>query len=331
MTNQNNDFKTINFKLPVSYKLDIVNCNIFENSVDIELKLTTGAHVFTINSIKIGTFNDIDILADISFNYEFDEEENKLTIYGNDDKTHRQLVINTYLFELGKSNLEQAISSPFNHVRNEFKSHLSDSDLWTNFVLTNSEIKDGFAKICNECNEIITKEAISQGVTSVLSIGTPPIVTLENIEDFKQMYGERVVSTLQEGRLAQINQMQFVVNSTYVGTVTWSQAVYFANVIGSTNDPKPSGVTSWLGLWRDKCNGGHNTDTCSSYNWFSLNTTWKCSTVFVGGHVITGTAAKYMSKNSTVYIFPICNVHNGSDPNYMKSLYNPVGVQLKYW
>jgi hypothetical protein len=38
-----------------------------------------------------------------------------------------------------------------------------------------------------------------------------------------------------------------------------------------------------------------------------------------------------MSKGSKVYIYPICKRHNGSDPNYMKSLYNPEGVQLNYW
>ena len=47
--------------------------------------------------------------------------------------------------------------------------------------------------------------------------------------------------------------------------------------------------------------------------------------------MIPGTVAKSMAKGSTVYIFPICKVHTGSDPNYMKMLYNPVGVQLSYW
>ena len=38
-----------------------------------------------------------------------------------------------------------------------------------------------------------------------------------------------------------------------------------------------------------------------------------------------------MNKGDTVYIYPICTDHNNSDANSMESLYNPDGVQLKYW
>jgi hypothetical protein len=125
--------------------------------------------------------------------------------------------------------------------------------------------------------------------------------------------------------------MQIKVDSTFKGTVTWEKDYEFSNVIGSTDDSKPKDVKSWLGLWADKCHNGHDTTECSSKDFFSSDTKWVCTTNFVGGHLIPGTKAKSMTKGDEVYIFPICSRHNGSDSNYMRSIYNPKGVALNYW
>jgi hypothetical protein len=131
--------------------------------------------------------------------------------------------------------------------------------------------------------------------------------------------------------IAEVARMQDRLDSTYVGTVTWSSKANFANVIGSTDDPKVPGFTSWISLWQDKCNGGAGPSKCTSYNYFSNDPTRKCSSTFYGGHVVTGKSAMTMPKGSTVYIFPVCGFHNASDTTYMEALYNLTGVQLSYW
>jgi hypothetical protein len=47
--------------------------------------------------------------------------------------------------------------------------------------------------------------------------------------------------------------------------------------------------------------------------------------------VITGQTAMEMAAGTTVYIFPICKSHNGTNAYYMESKNYHTGVQLRYW
>lgn len=313
----------IKVKLPLtpSYKKDSVA--ITKTEILATLDLTEGLHSFKSKPMPVGTFAGLEVFATLSFTYSFDKKENKFTINGNEDITEDQLQIVT---SLGDSD-----GLSYFHRPNDIGQNLKSQNMWSAHLKQSPLLSEAISKTAQECNTILVKTIMDSGVQSVLQKGAAPIVTTENVNDFKRMFGETVKKMSNDTLLSEVERMQIKVNSTYVGTVTWSLNYQFANVIGSTMDPLPSGVTSWLSLWRDKCNGGANTTKCSSYNYFSKDTTWTCSSVFVGGHVIPGTVAKNMAKGSTVYIFPICNVHNGSDPNSMKSLYNPDGVQLKYW
>lgn len=104
--------------------------------------------------------------------------------------------------------------------------------------------------------------------------------------------------------------------SIFKGTETWPVNYDFANVIGSTPDPRPPPSTSWLALWRSAT--GKQGPNCASRG---FPTTVTCSTGSVGGHVIVGQKAQKVDAGSNdVRIIPICRSHNGKDQSYMKAI-----------
>jgi hypothetical protein len=313
----------VTVELPLTPAYEGNGITLTSQSVTATLDLSGGTRTFDSVEKTVGTYQGAEVRAKLTFTYHYDKEEDKVTIRGNDDITADQLRITTSLG--GEPNLAS------HHTPNDAGLNLASNHLWVAKVKQAPGLGEAMAATARSCNDILVKALMDAGVSSVLKRGTAPVVTLENLNDFKQMFGEEVTPLDLSTAPAEVARIQFIVYSTYVGTVTWAANTTFANVIGSTDDPKPVGVTSWLELWANKCNNGKDTDKCSSYNFFSKDTTWTCTNDSVGGHVIPGTTAKSMSKGSTVYIYPICKRHNGSDPNYMKSLYNPEGVQLNYW
>src|SRR5262249_14429005 len=112
------------------------------------------------------------------------------------------------------------------------------------------------------------------------------------------------------------------VDSVWGGTVAFSHGEAFANVIGSTSDPKIAGLT-WLTLWANQFG---TPNICTSYQFNGFN----CSGFLVGGHVVTGQQAKVMPAGSNaVYIFPICVSHNNNNNVYMEALQYVNGIWLK--
>jgi len=93
----------------------------------------------------------------------------------------------------------------------------------------------------------------------------------------------------------------------------------FANVMGSTSDPK-------IALWRSQFPGNPGDLTCASqgYNGF------KDGGVMVGGHVLIGKKAGPVTHgaNGVVFIIPICTNHNNNDNVFMWPTTNGKAVVL---
>jgi hypothetical protein len=312
---------TVELPLTPAYEGDGIN--LTSQSVTAALDLSGGTRTFDSAAKTVGTYQGAEVRAKLTFTYHYDKEEDKVTIRGNDDNTVDQLRIT---MTLGG---EPGLAS--HHTPNYAGLNLTLNHVWAAQVKQSPGLSEAMAATARACNDILVKALMDAGVSSVLKIGTAPVVTLENLNNFKQMFGEEVTPLDLTTAPAEIARIQFIVYSTYVGTVTWKANTTFANVIGSTDDPKVSGYSSWIELWAYKCNSGNDTDTCSSLNYYSNDPSRKCKGVILGGHVIPGTTAKKMNKGDTVYIYPICTDHNNTDANSMKSIYNPDGVQLKYW
>ncbi|MGN0684449.1 MAG: hypothetical protein ACI4JY_12300 [Oscillospiraceae bacterium] len=91
-----------------------------------------------------------------------------------------------------------------------------------------------------------------------------------------------------------------------------SAGTQFANVIGSTNDPRIGGNT-WIKLWEDVANGGNDASCCCTDGKFYNLGVSGCSPkgTLKGGHVIlNATVASKIDPGGDVYILPICSRHN---------------------
>jgi hypothetical protein len=269
--------------------------------------------------------------ASLTFWYSYDREEKKLTIRGNGDKTKEQLLISTFL-NPDACEIE-GLDTPLihHHAPNDVGQNHPHLNLWSDYVNSNTEFANLITAIARRCNDTIVQSSINAGLSSVLCLGAAPLVTFDNVDDIKLMFGKSISDAVPSDQLDEIMEAQQLINSTYVGIVTWAPDQVFANVIGSASDPKPGGARSWIGLWMDHCNDGVRPSYCSSHNWFSADPAKQCSYAMVGGHVITGTTAKLLPVGSTVYIFPLCSNHNGYFSGHMRHIYNPIGIQLKYF
>ena len=122
--------------------------------------------------------------------------------------------------------------------------------------------------------------------------------------------------------------------STNAQAVPWGAGKEFANVIGSTYDPKqvPEYINEhWINLYKRIVRIAHTVCATDGYFYNSSDeepldsVDYPCSGVIVGGHVVQGQTARagMPGSNDDVFIVPICNNHNTK--NYPKSTpKNPV-------
>lgn len=124
--------------------------------------------------------------------------------------------------------------------------------------------------------------------------------------------------------------------STFAGVCTIRPCDYFANVIGSTYDPK-AGTNTWIELLRivyseylgstkslEKC----CTDSFMYYEGGQFERI-NCSNTIVGGHVIFKTHADKVKPGEEIALAPICSQHNFHKRiGYMKVKENTLAVIL---
>lgn len=132
--------------------------------------------------------------------------------------------------------------------------------------------------------------------------------------------------------------------STYIGNESFRIGQEFANVQGSTGDPKPIGVKSWIGLWERMYKKEFGTippRTCytdgQKYTYQdgieyrdNLHMYPIGRTDVVGGHVVRGKKSRTVNEGSIVFIVPICHAHNNNDNCYMKTSRKTFVVKLRY-
>lgn len=113
-----------------------------------------------------------------------------------------------------------------------------------------------------------------------------------------------------------------VIKSTFNSTTTWNKGQKFLNVIGSTKDPKVDNK-SWIALYRDECgiDPGHKSATGAM-----------CPQNALGGHIVKFGQSQHPTKNSLVYIIPICTSENNKPNDEMTvATDNTCVVVLNYW
>lgn len=311
---------TVQFDLPVFNPFSQGPLTIKEYTVPVALTLTAGENSFSSPAIEIGSFFNYKVFANLSIPYSYDPSTQYITIPGPDDISSKQIAIQTSLDE------HPEIFS--HHILNNFAFRSEPTNVWKDYTNNTPMVAQVIQTAIRQTINALVQQLLEAGIQGVIQTAPPPIVTPSNYQDFKAMFKPEKADVA-EPTLDDIVEVQSTVNSTYGGTITWTLNYSFANVIGSTYDPRPSGYNSWIQLWCIQCNDGYYPMYCSSYNYSDGTTPFDCNTTdFVGGHVIPGTTAYKPADGSTVYIFPICKRHNGNDNIYMSMRYNPKGVVL---
>jgi hypothetical protein len=312
----------VTFDLPLFNPLNQGPLRLGQHAVPVELELTAGEHLFTSAPMEIGTFFHFKVFGQLTIPYSYDPDMQYVTICGPEDTSDKQLAIHT--------SLERHPELTSIHRVNSTGATTVARNMWMNFIDTTPVVKQVNQTAIRQAIDALLKQLLDAGVQGVIQTGPAPVVTPHNYQDYKAMFAPKKAN-MEQPSLDDLLEIQGIVDSTYYGNITWTLDYAFANIIGSSYDPKPSGYTAWLRLWADKCNGGYNTTTCSSYNYQNGTNTFTCNTAgsdFVGGHVIPGQTAHTVATGGTAYIFPICKRHNGNDNIYMSSRYNPEGVVL---
>ncbi|MCI5123103.1 MAG: hypothetical protein D3925_01155 [Candidatus Electrothrix sp. AR5] len=291
-----------------------------QHAVSIQLELTDGEHLFTSDPMVIGTFFHFNIYGYISLPYSYNSEMQYVTICGPEATSDEQLTIHI--------SLEQHPKLTSRHSNYNSDATRVAPTMWTDFIDKTPVVKQVYQTTIRQAIDALVNQLLDAGVQGVIQTGPGPVVNPHNYQNYKAMFAPQKAD-VEQPSLDDFFELQEIVESTYHGTITWNLNYAFANIIGSTPDPKPTGYSSWIQLWADTCNGGHDTTLCSSYGYADGHPPFTCNTSdFVGGHVIPGKTAKQVVTGGTAYIFPICKQHNGNDNIYMSMRYNPIGVVL---
>jgi hypothetical protein len=128
--------------------------------------------------------------------------------------------------------------------------------------------------------------------------------------------------------------------SVFDSIFDYQQNWVFANIVGSSGDPKHS-YESWKALLE---NHGVDCSNCATDEKFYISSndmvdpSKHCGGIILGGHVVLGRKNESPPKGSTVYLIPICHNHNscstagGSGPGtgfYMKTRTNGKAICLR--
>ncbi|PWN69439.1 hypothetical protein C1631_015425 [Chryseobacterium phosphatilyticum] len=311
--------KTITISLPLSLDYHNGSAELQKMGYTLSFELQNGTHIVETPPIVVGTLaylNNINLMAQLSFTYTYEEKNKVITIGGPDYTAEDGVCLTTfpegtaeYAYQRGseiKISTDKALYNPN----------------WNYNTPMTPQLDQLFANTVKDASQALIDAFVKEDLTVQVKT-QPPALTSGEHEDLKVVY--------QNGLFAGFYNPQehygdeFVVKSIYSvwgGEVTFSKNENFANVIGSTNDPKIAGK-SWLQLWSDQY--GYPS-CCTSLNYSPVI----CTSSLVGGHVILGKKAQKVATGSnSVYIMPICKAHNNNDNVYMAAIIYQKGVWLK--
>lgn len=294
--------------------------DITKTDYHLSFQLQAGKNTVKTPVMPIGklTYLDNDVLlAQLSFSYEFDKEDGVFTIDGADFSSEDSMCLTTF-----PQGYEEFCYQNASKLSIGNKSTLFHPNWNYNTPMTPG-LNVIFTGIVKSAIDILIDIASKQKELTIRIKTPPPKLSPEEHKALLLVYINHEFSGLYNP--AKDYGAQFTVKtieSVWGGVVKFHYREDFANVIGSTHDPKIGG-NSWIRLWENQF--GQAT-ICTSYH----SGGFRCNNWLVGGHVILGTwARKEREGSNDVYIMPICSAHNNDDNVYMQALEYQNGIWLK--
>ena len=201
---------------------------------------------------------------------------------------------------------------------------LTANPRWNYMTALTPGLSDVFDNVVKTVSDRLIEALQAQPQLTVQVRKHPPVLPADQHQNFLVVYRGGQFQCLHEpGREYGPEDDLYTLESVFGGEVTLSYGEAFANVIGSTSDPKIAGL-SWIQVWANQF--GVYPVICTSYQFNGFG----CGNTLYGGHVIGGTKAKVVAKGSnSVWIFPICVQHNNTNSVYMEALKYLKGIWLK--
>ena len=289
------------FSLPIGYDNSFVTVRGRSHVVAFHLK--EGTHVARSEPVDLGVVHGVGgrrLLGEFSFEYTYEPERRVVTVNGSDFDSARSMCLITTPEGTGEF-CRQRVAGGF------LAEDLTGNPRWNYVTYLTPGLRDVFAGLVRTVNDRAI-EALQKVPGMIVQVRThPPQLSAEEQQQFLYESGGDV----------------FTVDSVWGGVVTLKYSEAFANVIGSSQDPKIGGM-SWIRLWEQQY--GVTATICTSYQFKGF----PCNYPILGGHVISGQHAETVHPGSnSVWIFPICQQHNNNDNVYMAALRYLNGIWLK--
>lgn len=309
----------VNFSLPLGYRNAFVT--LFEREHRMAFTLVEGTHTAESEVVDLGVvdgFGGRRLLGKFGFEYTYERERRVITVSGTDFDSAGSMCLTT--FPEGTTEVCRQRCAGGGFVADD----LGANPHW-NYVTSLTpglfDVLKGAVRTVND-RMIQALEAAPELIVQVRK--QAPALPADIYEKFVAVYHDGEIFSLHEpGKQYGPGDEVVSIESVFGGEVTLNYGDNFANVIGSTHDPKIHGE-SWLHVWAVQF-GVPN--ICTSWH-FPSN--FPCGPVLVGGHSIDGTQAHYVAKGSnSVWILPICVQHNNNDHVHMRALKYVKGIWLK--
>jgi len=314
--------------VPVSPAYQNEYLAIEEKAVTLVLPLLDGPHTLTSELVQVGAlrnFGKPGLLASCSVWYSFDAATNCLELCGSELVSEKSSCVTTFLSGIGQPHQQPAYA-----VRPPVG---PDALLWN----PDSPLTPGLAQELQTISQAITsallQKALELGLT-VVQLAPPPLLSAAQYKQLCPVYHQgRFVEFYDESKTYGADYIIGDFQSVYKGLATFATGQHYANIIGSTDDPK-HGEPSWIALWR-KAYKVANPTNCSSYHFSGtpgggpITTPFDCRGRWVGGHVILSDyAAEVAHGSDNIFIIPICNAHNSNNKIYMEPVHDNRAIVL---
>lgn len=294
------------------------------------LPLTAGAHISTSLPEVVGQvpgFANPDLMASISISYSYDPAMNMITFYSNDLVSPDAPYVTSWPRGSKRQWRLHSYSDP--------RARGGSVPDWSAAAAPPPGLADALRATVRAANHEAIEAAKARGMIVLVRAPVPPL-TPEQEAGLRLVYRDGVFDRPYEpGEPLGAGEVVNSIMSVFGGTITFPLNTTFANVRGSTTDPKPPGTTSWIGFWQAYTGLAAPQCTSLGYGGPNIPAGYPCTAVTpgrspLGGHVVFGTAwaSPPYGSNHIVFIVPICSKHNSDYSVYMEALQVLEGVWL---
>lgn len=285
----------------------------------IQADLEDGTHTFTSRDFKLGTVHSLGrraLIGLLSFRYTYDAKNQTITVCSTDFSSADGMTLVTMPEGTDYACIEHA--GPGGFTADE------TSGPWNYRTQLMPGAADVFGGVVRGASDALIA-ALKATPDLTVQLRTPfPELPMEHYLNLCVVYRRgRFLELFDQSREYEDGDEVHPFESVYGGTATFPVGAPFANVIGSTHDPKIKPYTSWVALWEAKV--GVMPTKCESFDYDGF----KCGNDVLGGHVVKGVLAERVPAGSDdVFIFPICSKHNKNDKVHMAALTYRTAVKL---